>query len=366
MRVGLIIYGSLDTISGGYLYDRQLVQYLRGCGDTVEIFSLPGRNYARHLADNLSGQLWQQLRSAQLDVLLQDELNHPSLLRLNRRLRGRVSYPVVSIVHHLRSSELHAPGAQEFYRWIEQRYLASVDALICNSETTRRAVSDALDRSDLARSVVAYPGGDRLTSTLTSDAIRQRASQAGPLRLVFVGNLIRRKGLLVLLEALLKLPHGTCQLIAVGDANVDALYMRVVYHLLMVTQLADVTLTGAVDDADLAAILAQGDVLVVPAEYEGFGIVYLEGMNFGLPAIGTTCGGAREIIADGVNGYLVPPNDPAAVADCLMSLAANRAKLAQMSLAARERFLAHPGWNDSMASVRQALLNWTGSPAGGA
>lgn len=365
MRVGLIIYGSLDTLSGGYLYDRQLVEYLRSCGDTVEIFSLPGRNYARHLADNLSNDLWQRLRSARLDVLLQDELNHPSLLRLNRRLRGRVPYPVVSIVHHLRSSEPHAPGAHEFYRWIEKRFLASVDAFICNSETTRRAVCAALDRAELPRSIVAHPGGDRFASPLTPDEIRQRATRSGPLRVVFVGNLIQRKGLLILLEALLKLPAGTCQLSVVGNATCDARYMRVVYHLLMVTQWAGVTLMGAVDDVELATLLAQGDVLAVPSEYEGFGIAYLEGMNFGLPAIGTTSGGAREIIADGVNGYLVPPNDPAALAQCLMNLAADRAKLAQMSLAARESFLTLPGWTDSMASVRRALLNWVDSPVGG-
>jgi glycosyltransferase involved in cell wall biosynthesis len=361
MRVGLIIYGSLDTLSGGYLYDRQLVGYLRGCGDTVEIFSLPWRNaYARRLADNFSNKLLHRLQAAQLDVLLQDELNHPSLLRLNRQLRGRVSCPLVSIVHHLHGSEQHAPGAKEFYSWIERQYLASVEAFICNSETTQRAVATALDRTELARSVVAYPAGDRFTSALTPEQIQRRANHSGPLRVVFVGNIIRRKGLLILLEALLKLPAGTCQLNVVGNADIDALHMRVVYHLLMVTQLPGVTLTGVVGDEDLAAILASSDVLVVPSEYEGFGIAYLEGMGFGLPAIGTTSGGASEIIADGVNGYLVPPNDPAAVAHGLMNLAADRARLAQMSLAARERFLVQPGWTESMARVRQTLLDWAG------
>jgi glycosyltransferase involved in cell wall biosynthesis len=360
MRAGLIIYGSLDTLSGGYLYDRRLVEYLRGCGDTLEVFSLPWRNYARHLADNLSGDLQQRLRSAPLDILLQDELNHPSLLRLNRQLNGHVSYPIVSLVHHLRASERHAPGATEFYGWIERKYLASVDAFICTSETTRRAVSAALDRTELARSVVAYPAGDRFEHTLSPADIQRRAGQPRSLRVVFVGNVIRRKGLLVLLEALLKLPAGTCQLTVVGNTELDAAYMRVVYHLLWVTHLPGVRLTGTVDDSALAAILAQSDVLVVPSEYEGFGIVYLEAMGFGLPAIGTTSGGAPEIIADGVNGYLVPPNDPAGVAHCLMGLATDRARLAKMSLAARERFLAQPGWNDSMARVHQALLSWAG------
>ena len=49
MRLGLIIYGSLSTISGGYLYDRQLVEHLTSQGDTVETLSLPWRGYPRHL-----------------------------------------------------------------------------------------------------------------------------------------------------------------------------------------------------------------------------------------------------------------------------------------------------------------------------
>jgi glycosyltransferase involved in cell wall biosynthesis len=170
---------------------------------------------------------------------------------------------------------------------------------------------------------------------------------------------IPRKGVLVLLEALLQLPAGTCQLAVIGNTDLDELHMRVVYHLFMVTRLPGVTLAGVVSDAELAAILAHSHVLVVPSEYEGFGIVYLEGMGFGLPAIGTTSGAAREIVADGVNGYLVPPNDPAALAKCLAGLASDRDQLAHLGLAARERFLAQPSWHDSMARVRQALLDWT-------
>ena len=53
MRIGLVIYGALDTLSGGYLYDRKLVEYLRAQDDAVEIISLPWRNYAAHLTDNI-------------------------------------------------------------------------------------------------------------------------------------------------------------------------------------------------------------------------------------------------------------------------------------------------------------------------
>ena len=124
MRIGLLIYGSLDTLSGGYLYDRKLVEYLRRAGDSVEIVSLPWRSYPAHLADNLSLHLYRRLRDLSVDILLQDELNHPSLALVNRRLRRlRPRYPLISIVHHLRSSEQHPRRLLPLYRAVERSYL---------------------------------------------------------------------------------------------------------------------------------------------------------------------------------------------------------------------------------------------------
>ena len=79
MRIGLVIYSSLETLSGGYLYDRQLVSALRSAGDEVEIISLPWSDYNRHILHNLRPSLMQQLQYGRFDILLQDELNHPSL-----------------------------------------------------------------------------------------------------------------------------------------------------------------------------------------------------------------------------------------------------------------------------------------------
>src|SRR5215208_6151638 len=130
MKVGLIIYGPLDTLSGGYLYDRKLVDYLRSQGDLVEILSLSWRNYAAHLTDNLHFKL-----PPDVDILIQDELNHPSLIRANRE---KHPYPVISLVHHLRCSELRPNWQNTFYGIVEKKYLSSVDGFIFNSETTKK------------------------------------------------------------------------------------------------------------------------------------------------------------------------------------------------------------------------------------
>src|SRR5437879_9850655 len=127
MRVGLMIYGSLDALTGGYLYDRRLAEHLSAHGDDVEVISLPWRNYARHLSDNVSPSLLRRLETARLDVLVQDELNHPSLVMTNRRLRKRATYPIVTVVHVLRSDEYGKSPLQRVYASTERRYLESVD-----------------------------------------------------------------------------------------------------------------------------------------------------------------------------------------------------------------------------------------------
>jgi hypothetical protein len=166
MHIGLVIYGSLDTLSGGYLYDRKLVEYLRAQGDTVEIISLPWRNYAAHLTDNLNFRL-----PGKLDILIQDELNI-SLIAANR---GKHPYPVISLVHHLRSSELRPNWQNAFYRLVERKYLNSVDGFIFNSKTTERVVNSLVENGKPA--VIAYPPTDRFGTPLLENDIISNPAQ---------------------------------------------------------------------------------------------------------------------------------------------------------------------------------------------
>jgi len=357
MRVGLVVYGSLDTVSGGYLYDRELVAHLRRQKDEVEVFSLPWRSYGYHLTDNVSSTLFRRLAAARLDVLLQDELNHPSLFWLNRRLRAVVAYPIVSIVHHLRSDEERPFWQNRLYRRIERQYLASVDGFVTNSEATRAAVA-ALVGSDKPV-VVARPAGDRWRISLSEVEIRARANEPGPLRLVFLGNIIPRKGLHTLLAALARTPAGTVTLDVIGSPAVDPAYSARMQALARELHLeAGVAFRGLLADAQVAEHLTRGHVLIVPSSHEGFGIVYLEGMGFGLPAIATTAGGASEIVHHGENGFLVAPGDAEVLATCLTRLHTDRALLATMAVAAQQTYDHQPTWEETGGKIRSFLEDW--------
>jgi glycosyltransferase involved in cell wall biosynthesis len=354
MRIGLLIYGSLQSTSGGYLYDRKVCEYLRANGDQVNLFSLPRRSYSKHLTDNFSSHWLNTLARAQLDVLLQDELNHPSLFLLNRRLRPQVSYPVVSIVHHLRSKEEWPLPAELFYRTVEKLYLSSVDGFIFNSRGTCRSVENLLggQRSGL----IAFPGGDRLGGALTEREIVDRLRRDRPVRLLFVGNVIARKGLHTLLEGLSALRNHSWELVIVGSLKTDAKYVSTIRRSISRLALQEkVRLVNTVSDSELATLLQGGDVIAMPFSYEGFGIVYLEGMAYGLPALASSCGGAREIVIHGENGYLFEPGDVRGLIRVLRRLIDDRDQLERLSLAARKRFFAFPTWEQTTASIRTFL-----------
>lgn len=354
MRIGLVIYGDLEILTGGFLYDRMLVDHLRSRGDEVEVFALPWRTYPWHLSDNLFSGLARKLDDARLDVLLQDELNHPSLFLVNRRLRGKVRYPIVSIVHHLRCSELRAGWQNALYRRVERWYLDSVDGFIFNSQTTRGAVSEVV--GSLKQWVVAFPGGDLLKPSVTRDDAQSRALEPGPLRVLFVGAIIPRKELHTLVAALSGVPQELWRLDVVGSPSTDPAYVRRVRAEIDKHGLGDqVAFLGTLTGGEMARRWSASQVLAVPSSYEGFGIVYLEAAGFGLPAIASNAGAAHEIVTHGRDGFLVPTGDSAAIAAHIHDLATDRQKLAQMASAAIQRFREHPTWRESMASAAEFL-----------
>ncbi|MEJ2718328.1 MAG: glycosyltransferase family 4 protein, partial [Deltaproteobacteria bacterium] len=270
------------------------------------------------------------------------------------RLRGRVRYRLVSIVHHLRCSELRAPGKNALYRAIEARYLSSVDGFVFNSQTTRAAVENLV--TSVKDSIIAYPAGDQLDPDISPERIEDRCRAPGPIRVLFVGSLIRRKELHTLISAIALLPPDLCRLDVVGGLDADTAYVREIRAMIEQEKVSGhVRLLGPVDQAELYGLLARSHVMAVPSSYEGFGIVYVEGMGFGLPAIASTAGAAHEIITHNLNGFLVNPGDPEQLSSCIRELSVDRDRLTRMSLAALDRYRAHPTWDDGGEIIRRFL-----------
>jgi glycosyltransferase involved in cell wall biosynthesis len=76
-----------------------------------------------------------------------------------------------------------------------------------------------------------------------------------------------------------------------------------------------VALLGAVPRKEVAELLARSDIFVLPSLFEGLSNACIEAMATGLPVVVTDVGGMSELVRDGVDGFVVPPEDPAALAE---------------------------------------------------
>ncbi len=354
MRIGLIIYGRLETLTGGYLYDRIVARGLVALGHTVEVVSLASGTYLQRLGQGLSPALCRKLRTNGFDILIEDELCHPSLFLVNRWLRRQAGPPVVALVHHVLCRETRPRWQNMLLSIAERRFLGSVDGFILNSETTRRTVASLV--AHRRPQVVAYPAGNRFGSPLSADAIGRRARRSGPLELLFLGHVIPRKGLLPLLEALTRLDRDVWRLSVVGSLDFDPAHARRAQQVTRQLGLSDsVRFLGPLPDAELVRILTTSHLFCMPYAYEGFGIAILEAMAFGLPAIGCREGAAIETIRHGANGFLLRPGDLFGLAPLLAKLQSDRGALQRMALAARRTYINSPTWQDGVQAIDRFL-----------
>lgn len=354
MRIALCIYGELSTISGGYIYDKQLINMLRNYNYEIKIFSLSRDDYFKAILDNARMYTVQQIATYDPHVVVQDHLIHPSIFLLNYILRKRIHAPLVALVHHLRSSESHGAIENNLYGRVERLFFDSVDACIFNSYTTKRSVEQLLENT--MPCVVAYPGRGQEPPS-QSYQVQKKLDQ---FELLFVGNVIRRKGLDVLVAALGRCLDAGWHLTVVGDLETDREYVEEIRHQIQELGLQQrVTFLGQVSNKHLRQLYARCYILTVPSRYEGFGMVYLEALGFATPVIASKAGAAKEFIEDGREGFLVEPEDPVELARRIRYLIARPDVVASMGKHARTAWEAHPTWEETGRKVNAFLRKIT-------
>jgi phosphatidyl-myo-inositol alpha-mannosyltransferase len=152
-----------------------------------------------------------------------------------------------------------------------------------------------------------------------------------PLRVLFIGQAVERKGLPVLLRAFEALREQVpATLTLVGASAQEVAHMAL--------EQRDVRALGKVSEERKLAELRSADVLCAPSLHgESFGMVLTEGLAAGTPVLASDIPGYRDVVRDGVDGQLVAAGDPLALAEALRELALDPARRARMALAARER-----------------------------
>jgi D-inositol-3-phosphate glycosyltransferase len=169
----------------------------------------------------------------------------------------------------------------------------------------------------------------------------------GAARVLALGRLVPRKGVDTVIAALARVPDA--DLIVAGgperarlDDDPEVARLRTVAAQAKVS--GRVTFTGRVGHEDVPALMRSADVIVSDPVYEPFGIVPLEAMACGAAVIASAVGGHLDTVTDGVTGLLVPPGEPAALADSIRYLLADPARRRALGAAAAARARSRYSW----------------------
>ena len=333
MRVAFVIYGDLDRTTGGHIYDRLVVEQLRELGDEVTVISLDAA------ADSLPDL-------TPFDVVVADELCFRELSSLFGGAPAGVRR--VLLVHHLTAWE-HPSGAErERLYELERAAIASADACV----VTSRVTADRLFAEGLARRVtIAEPGADRMPRSLTGG---QEPSGA-LIRLLFVGNILRRKRVLELCHAFARLPGASAELVLVG-AELEPDYAAEVRAVAAAPDLRGrLHFYGPLPAKAVSEQLALADVLVLPSELEGYGMVLSEALWASVPVIAARVGAAEQLVNLTEAGLLYEPSDGGGLSASLATFVTDgalRKRLRQAAWRAADRL---PRWRDTALALRAAF-----------
>lgn len=174
--------------------------------------------------------------------------------------------------------------------------------------------------------------------------------------ILFVGRLVHRKGVQVLIKAfskvVKKIPEA--KLIIVGEGYMKPLLQIQVKKLRLNGK---VKLLGKVADSELPKIYQEATLVVIPSLYrESFGMVALEAMASGKPVIATKVGGLPEIIRDGRNGFLIPPGDHKELAEKIILLLSNKEMSLKMGITGRKIAVEKYSWNKITSKIINVYL----------
>ena len=332
-EIAFAIPGDLDARTGGYGYDRRLIEGLRDRGLAIRHLPWPG-GFPYPTQGELAEAAASLASRPDDGIVMIDGLAFGAIPALAAAESARLR--LVALVHHPLALEPLAPAA---FMAAEREALRHARAVITTSDPTAETLR-AVYGVPAERLIVAPPGTDRVPPA---------PRRGNPPHILSLGSVIPRKGHAALVSALAATADLPWRCTIAGSldrapATVAALRAQIG----AVGLQKRIRLAGEVEDS--AELYADADLFALPSLHEGYGMAFAEALAHGLPVIGTRAGAIPSVVPEEA-GALVPPGDPAALAAALRRLLENPMARALAAAAARRAAAALPGWGAAADAV---------------
>jgi glycosyltransferase involved in cell wall biosynthesis len=342
-HVAFLVPGPIDTRTGGFIYDRRMMEGLREQGWAVNTWELDGTfpfptQAALAHAAGVLGAVHDD------GIVVVDGLALGAMPEVIEREASRLR--IIALVHlPLAADVTRDRDTAARLEATERRALAGSTLVIVTSAATL----PMLARHELPRDriIVVEPGTDR--------APLARGSQGLPLQLLCVATVHPGKGHDILLRALADIPCDNWRLTCAGSVARDPATVERVRALARSLGLEERTsLVGELDAAALSERYNGADLFVLATLQETYGMAVAEALAHGLPVVSTTTGAIPALVGDDA-GLLAAPGDRQALASALARAigdAGIRSRLAEGARRVRDRL---PSWEQASERLSAAL-----------
>jgi glycosyltransferase involved in cell wall biosynthesis len=333
--------GDLNTLTGGYGYDRRLLAGLRQLGLQAEHHALAASFPAPDVAALTAANQW--LQSLPDDALVMvDGLAFGVMDELALRHATRLRF--IALCHHPLSLETGlSPARQQQLFVSEQKVLQLARAVVVTSTRTGQTLVDQFGIA-ADRITAAPPGTDRNGLA---------ACQGNPPVLLSVATLTQRKAHDVLILALSRLRDLPWQARFVGGGEFDPEWTAHLQQLVQTHALKQrISFVGAL--TDLRNEYLSADIFVLPSLYEGYGMAFAEALAYGLPVVAARAGAVPTVVP-ATAGRLVEPGSVDELEHALRALLTDTSLRRQLQHGARAAAQQLPTWDTTAQLVKDLI-----------
>jgi len=231
---------------------------------------------------------------------------------------------------------------------MEKIIIKKADYIFTVSNTTKNKLKEEYNVNN--DKIFVFPNGIKWRNIKN---LRLNKKDKGKLKLLFVGRLEERKGLLFLINslAIYKKKFKEKFILNIVGKGDNRKYKEVVKKLILEEE---IIFKGYLSDEELNNYYRNSDIFIIPSQMEGFGLTILEAIQFGIPIIGTNRGAIPEILKDYNRGFLVDYGDCKCMANTINSVYVEikNNKLENPNI---EYFIRKYDWHESVLKMSQTL-----------
>lgn len=321
MKNFLIFYPQLDKpLAGGPVIDFAFINQIKESGEfSISYFLDKDLKCPSILSYNLY-LLFHFRQFMGYDIIFMGSRSYPKMLLFVKVLRLFGYKGKLITYHHHYNYETNKGWRKVVHKQTELAFLKSMTEIIIPSpfvlDLTRKIIPSA--------KTVYIPIGFNVNHNLISDNSLERV--------VFVGTIERRKRIHHIIEIayLLKDKLPNLKFDVVGRIGENDYYSEIMEKFESFNLKNIVTLYGRVDDEKLSSIYSKASLFVFPSSYEGYGMVLIEAMGFGLPVVAYNNSAIPYTVKDDYNGILIKDGDYRQMANSIYNLLNDSERLKEL------------------------------------